>query len=44
MKFFKDFVYLGEREGERSQEGEENSPLIREPEAGLDPGTLDLLP
>ena len=48
--YFKDFIYLGERkrkqEREHEQGGEEGpreeqSPLSRVPDAGLDPGTWD---
>ena len=49
--FFKDFIYLFDRERERERahkqaerqakgEGEEGSPLSREPDVGLDPRTL----
>jgi len=43
--FFKDFIYLFDREHKRGKqqaegEGEAGSPLGREPDAGLDPGTL----
>jgi len=46
--FFKDFIYLFEREhekrgdseGEAEEEGEADSPLSKEPNVGLDPRTL----
>ena len=44
--FFKDFVYLFEKERENEQgggtegEGEADSSLSREPDTGLDPRTL----
>ena len=41
---FKDFIYLFERERAHKRgsgaEGEADSPLSREPDAGLDPRTL----
>ena len=47
LNFFKDFIYLSERERDRAQaggeaeaEGEAGSPLSKEPDAGLDPRTL----
>lgn len=47
--FFKDFIYLFDREREKAQageaaegEGEASSLLIREPSAGLDSSTLGL--
>jgi len=46
--FFKDFIYLFDRESERAQagvtvegEGEAGSPPSREPDAGLDPRPRD---
>ena len=36
--FFKDFVYLWERERERERQREKQAPC-REPDVGLDPGT-----
>ena len=49
--FFKDFIYLTERDTARegtqaggAGEGEEGSPLSRDPNAGLDPRTLGLRP
>ena len=48
--FFKDFIYLvetkreqthkGKREGRAEGEGEADSPLSKEPDAGLNPRTL----
>ena len=42
--FFKDFIYLSDREHKQEQqaEGEEEagSPLSREPDVGIDPRTL----
>ena len=42
--FFKDFIYVFDREkehnqGERQAEGEGGSPLSKEPDEGLDPRT-----
>jgi len=42
LLFFKKilFIYLRERKGEGETEGEADSPLSREPDAGLNPRTL----